>query len=110
MYGKQVYGIPLAGMSAVPAEQFLHSQSSMCACATCASIISAIFTIIIYQQYKNGMSEIAATSGKAAVPEQEQALEHFFSHIYLVGISQIFESCCIFSCVFGAAYYFVQNR
>lgn len=101
-------GVPLAGNSALPAEQFLYSQASMCGCASLSACISAIFTLIIYQQYKSGFEKITGT--QAAVPENVKGMESYFNSIYVVGILQILEACCCFSIVFGIARYFVQSR
>lgn len=108
--GKTVLGLPLSGASAIPAEQFLYSQASMCVCATGTSIVSAIFTIIIYQQYKSSFENVVKNPNEGSVPNQEKQIEAFFNHIYVVGLFQLFEAVCLFSCVFAAGYYFVQNR
>lgn len=118
MMGKNVYGIPMQGMSAVFAERFLHAQSALCSLTCCSGIISMIFTFVLIYQIGEAKTSIIGTTSvdvklAADLPPQDAFIKNIEDQMaytkWTSPIGLLF-SLCFMSVWIVVARHFVQER
>jgi len=105
----KVYGVDVSKRAAVPASNFMHTQSALCGCSMLSGVISLLFTLIMLSQLQPLLDLQTKTVVDEKIPTRDQFMENVSKHAWAVALTQICEAACFGSILVAIGRHFIQT-
>jgi len=105
----KVYGVEVSKHAAVPATNFMHTQSALCGCSMLSGVISLLFTLIMLSQLQPLLDLQTKTGVDEKIPTRDQFMENVSKHAWAVALTQICEAACLGSILVAIGRHFIQT-